>query len=61
MTRHRRIDDDGLRSVCVQMRRARVREANELGELAGTDGVVRSLTPEEWAAVLEYRRSRTRT
>jgi hypothetical protein len=58
MTRHRQIDDDGLRGVLVQWRRARVREANELGELAGVEGVVRALSPDEWATVLEYRRRR---
>lgn len=48
-----------LRDLFVAWRRARIREANELGALADVPGVVRSLTDEEWAEIRRLRRERT--
>lgn len=50
--------DQHWRELFIQWRRARIREANELGELAGVDGAVRSLTDDEWREVQRMRRER---
>lgn len=49
-----------MRRLFVQMRRTRIREAQELGEMAGMAGVVRALSDDEWGVVQEYRRRRAR-